>query len=135
MASFLTQTQRAKVRFFLGYPNLETRFTINSGIPMANYTALALEENMRSILDAESLLIITNVIDQIECLRNNINTARSRLKATKIYGAVDINNLEIDQLWVEDYRLCEQLSSLLAIPIYKHPAMDDGYSSMRIIGD
>ena len=135
MAQPLDQEQRAKVRFFLGYPNLETRYTINSCIPLVNYTALALEENMRSILDVPSLMIITNIINQIECLRNNINSARSRLKAVKLHGAVDLNNREIDQLWVEDYRLCEQLSELLAIPIYRHPAINNSSNTIRVIGD
>lgn len=117
----LTQEERAKTRYYLGYPNLESRNTTSLGLPIVYRTALLLEENMRSILDTFSYTIVQGLLADLAISRCKISAAKDRLSVTEIAYAVKINNKEINQLWQEDYRLCQQLARLLAAPIYSHP--------------
>lgn len=121
MAISLTQEERAKTRYYLGYPNLESRYILSLGLPMTYPTALLLEENMRSVLDTFSYTIMQGIIAKLDISRCKISAAQDRLAVTEIAYAVKINNKEINQLWREDYRLCQQLARLLAVPIYSHP--------------
>lgn len=121
MAIALTQEERAKTRYYLGYPSLENRSILSLGLPMTYPTALLLEENMRSVLDTFTYTIVQGIIAKLDASRCKINAAQDRLSVTEIAYAVKINNKEINQLWQEDYRLCQQLARLLAAPIYSHP--------------
>lgn len=121
MSFFLDEEYRAKARYYLGYPNLESRFTLQSGIPLAVPTQEILEVNMRNILDQFSLNMVIDLIDQIEESRCEIRKAKRRLKASEIAYTFKSNQYEISQLWSEDYKLVEQLSIALACPIYFHP--------------
>lgn len=122
MALALTQEQRAKTRYYLGYFNLEQRSIVDMGIPMLVGQQGILENNMRSILDTFSMTLITNLLDEIECSRANIVAAKQRLKASEVANTVKMNAYEIGQLWQEDLKLCLQLAQLLASPLYWHPS-------------
>lgn len=121
MAVALNQEERSKTRYYLGYPNLESRSLYVLGFPVTVPTALILEENMRSINDEFSLSSIRGILAQLDAIRCEINKARSRLKFTDVAYTIKSNIHEIDQLWDEDYKLCVQLSTFLSVPIFKHP--------------
>lgn len=117
----LNEDYRAKTRYYLGYFNLANRFILSSNQPVATAQNQVLEENMRNILDQASLDICVDVVDRITAIRCKIKEAKDRLSVQEIAYAVKMNNNEIEKLWNEDYRWCEQLAHLLAVPLYWHP--------------
>lgn len=122
MAESLTQEERAKVRFYLGYPNLEARHLYGSGYLLVAPTGLVLENNMRSIVDTFAIELIRDLLDQVETSRANITKALKRLKFQEIAYTIKANPYEVQQLWEEDYKLCRQLAQQLGSPIIQHPS-------------
>lgn len=117
----LTEEERSKTREYLGYFNLANRYILSSNQPIAVPQQQILEENMRNILDADSLLRLQALIVEIDAIRCQISSARSRLKITEIAFSMKLNIHELYMLWEEDYKLCERLAHLLAVPLYWHP--------------
>jgi len=121
MAEFLTQSERATVRQYLGYFNLETRYAISANQPLAVPGQEILEQNMRNILDEYSLEIVREIITEIKEIRCQISEARRRLKVSKIANTLTTNRYEISMLWDQDWSFCSQLAKLLAVQVYSHP--------------
>lgn len=121
MAESLTQEERSKVRRFLGYPNLETRYIISANQPLAVPGQEILEQNMRNILDSYSLTQVREVIEEIEEIRCQIKDARRRIKVEKIANTLTTNKYELSMLWDQDWKFVEQLARLLAVKVYSHP--------------
>lgn len=117
----LTEEERAKTREYLGYFNLANRYILSSNQPIAVPQQQVLEENMRNILDTYSLTILQGLIVDIDNIRCQIKNARTRLKVSDIAYSMKMNPHEIYMLWEEDYKLCERLAHLLAVPLYWHP--------------
>lgn len=121
MTFSLNEAQRSKAREYLGYMNLSNRYILSSNQPIVIGQQQILETNMRNILDQTSLDTVVDLLTEIENLRCQIKNARSRLKVSEVAYSVKMNPKEINQLWREDYKLCERLAHLLAVPLYWHP--------------
>lgn len=139
MSFSLDENYRSLTREYLGYFNLENRYILSSNQPIVLGQQQILETNMRNILDQVSLTRMIALIDEITTIRCQITSARSRLKVTEVAYSVKMNNKEIKQLWNEDYKLCERLAHLLAVPLFWHPSgrgLNPGSSgaSIPIIG-
>lgn len=121
MSFSLNQAQRAKTRRYLGYFNLATRYMVYANIPVAVGQQEILEQNMRNILDQTSLDMIVELIECIEASRCRIKAAHDRLAVSEIAYGPKMNKYEVAQLWNEDFKICEELAHLLAVPLYWHP--------------
>lgn len=131
---FLSEDNRAKVRLYLGYPGLAQRQTLTAGVPFTTPTGLLLEEAMRQILDLPTLELLNELIEDIDCSRQQIKAAKKRLKVSKVAYEIEMNQRELDKLWLEDYRLCRQLADQLACPIIRHATgRSDVYTSNMTI--
>jgi len=140
MAFSLDEEYRSYAREYLGYFNLENRYILSSGQPIVIGQQQILETNMRNILDQYSLNRVIAMIDKITESRCKIDKAKDRLKVSEIAYSVKMNPKEIAKLWREDYKLCERLAHVLAVPLYWHPTgrgINPGMSggNIPIVGD
>ena len=115
----LTDAEKQKVAYHLGYLGTSQGFSINLGIPAANqpmfivFTAL---ENIITLADAD---MYVSRIRQIIGIMDNIETkmiaAQDRLSA-KTAGEVELNPHETDKLEGEYVRWGYRLADVLGAP-------------------
>ena len=122
MAFSLNDEEKSKTRQYLGYFNLQIRSVIYANQVQAVPQQEILEQNMQQILDETSLKTIQDIIEEIDCLRCEIKNARKRLRVSEVAYSAKMNPYEISMLWQEDFKLCNQLAHLLAVPLYWHPS-------------
>lgn len=77
----LTQEERARIRYHLGFPNVGNQTILALGVPAAGHPAFLLETTMNNVLpEAEPTL--RGLIKQCDCVEAQLADARSRLKAS-----------------------------------------------------
>jgi len=122
--SALTQAQKAKARDYLGVTMLSTNQdprTYGSMIPYGISDGnLVMERNFNAILDATSLTIVGDLLDQIEESRAFITKARKLLIASKVEGAITVSKSMMRELWAEDYKLVSELANKLGTYVFWH---------------
>jgi hypothetical protein len=112
----LTSTEKAKVRFHLGYPNVQPIQTLYAGQPQARQTLFVLEYNMDAILPEAEPIVRDLVcqLDQIEC---QLAESRDRMQ-TESVGTVKMRKDEQRALEELYQRLAFRLADVLGTPIY-----------------
>lgn len=124
-----TTTEKAKVRKFLGFPGITSRHDLTSNVrPMASREGIALEKHLNDILDSDTYTLFQDFITKLDAIETKIVTAQGTSIAVDSVGKgeVVLNKKEVDRLWLEHYRWCEQLATLLGLEIRQHPLMKSG---------
>lgn len=120
MAVSLPDDYKAKTRLYLSYPMLTDRRRLYANQLIILPQHQLLETAMDSIFDEYTMELIKGIIDNITCIREQIQEARKRLSMTSIAYVGDLNNKEIAYLWKEDKGYCEELATQLQTPLYWH---------------
>jgi hypothetical protein len=138
MTVSLTEEERAKARYFLGYSGISSNFDPRSYFPSIpaglRDGTQTFENSIRSIIDNDTYAIIQSLLAQIESLRVSIGESATTLIADRIEGAVTLNKQRQNELWREDYRLCCLLANMLMVTVQWHPSMVSGYGTMGVRG-
>ena len=76
----LTQFERARIRYHLGFPNVGYTTVLGLGFPAAGQPAFLLEAAMSSLLP-EGESTVRYAIKQADCIEAQLAEARARMKA------------------------------------------------------
>ncbi len=79
----LTAVQKSKIRYFLGFANIETYLAIGLGFPSANQPLFVLQYAFDHLLpEAEPDLL--RVLQECICIEAQLSDSRSRLQTTAV---------------------------------------------------
>ncbi len=114
----LTDEEKQRVRYFLGYPSVQPAVGISFGVPKLIQTQFLLELAMEKILPIAENKIrqIIGVMDGIEC---RLIDAQDRL-AAKSLDNLTMRADETDALEAEYYRWGGRLADTLGVPFYAY---------------
>lgn len=114
----LTTQDREKIRYHLGYINVQPAASITFGVPRPQQTLFLVETAMSNILEESIPRVrqIVSVLDSIEC---KLIDAQERLKATEL-GELKLRRDETDALDKEYLRWASRLADLLGVPLYAY---------------
>ena len=88
----LTQQEKARIRYHLGFPNISAGTQLGLGFPAAGHPAYLLESAMDDILP-EAEPKVREVLAQCECIERQMMEAKRRLIASSV-GEVDLRGPE-----------------------------------------
>lgn len=120
MAFSLSEEHKAKVRQYLAYPYLADKRALYADQLITIPQNELLEKAMDSIFTEETKQVIIEIIENIDCIREQIKAARKRLSMKNIAYVGEMNNHEIAILWNEDLGYCKELANQLQVPLYWH---------------
>jgi len=83
----LTQEERARTRYHLGFPNIAAGAALALGFPAAGHPAYLLEAAMNDIVP-EAEPKFREVLHQCECIERQIMDAKKRLQAVSVGGVI-----------------------------------------------
>ena len=114
----LTPSERERVRYHLGYLNVQMAGSVQFGLPRPVQTLFILEEAMTQVI-AEGLdrvRRLLKVLDDIEC---RLIASQDRLAAKKL-GELETRENEPDLLEREYYRWGGRLADQLGVAFYAY---------------
>jgi len=114
----LTDQEKQRVRYHLGYPSLTDAASVAFGVPMMNQTNFLVESALTRLLEASLPQVrqISSVMDGIE---QKLIDAQDRLAAQKL-EELTLNNNEPDMLEKEYRRWGNRLADIVGAPIYPY---------------
>ncbi len=98
----LTEQERSRIRYHLGFPNVGYTTVLALGFPAAGHPAFLLEGAMNAILPAAEPNC-RDVIRQCDCIEQQMKDARSRMKA-RVVGEIILRSTEEIGDLEEQYR-------------------------------
>jgi hypothetical protein len=114
----LTPSERERVRYHLGYLNVQLAGSIQFGLPRPVQTLFILEEAMNQVIfeGLDRVRRLLKVLDDIEC---RLIASQDRLAASKL-GELETRENEPDLLEREYYRWGGRLADQLGVPFYAY---------------
>lgn len=114
----LTDEERQKVRYHLGYLSVAPAASLNFGMPRPIQTIFLVELAMDNILPVaiDKIRQIVGIMDGIEC---RLVDAQDRLSATSLDN-LSLRRDETDALEAEYYRWGGRLADTLGVPFYAY---------------
>lgn len=114
----LTDSEKERVRYHLGYPEVQPAASITFGIPRPIQTAFLVESAMNLLLPVaeDRVRSIVGVLDGIEC---RLIDAQDRLAAKRI-DSLELRDDEPSQLEAEYQRWGFRLADTLGVPVYAY---------------
>ncbi len=114
----LTEQEKERARYHLGYLNVQGAASIQFGIPRPLQTVFLLEQSFTSLIDAAlpRLRRILRIMDDIE---DQLIESQQRLSAKRLDG-IELRENEPDLLEREYVRWGRRLADLLGTPIYPY---------------
>lgn len=114
----LTDEEKQRVRYFLGYPSVTPAVGITFGVPRPIQTLFLVELAMNNLLSVaeDKVRSILNIMDGIEC---RLVDAQERL-AAKSLDNLTMRADETDALEAEYYRWGGRLADTLGVPFYAY---------------
>ncbi len=98
----LTEKERMRVRYHLGFPQVAFATILALGVPAAGHPAFLLESAMNDLLpEAEDRA--REVLRQCDCIEVQMTDARSRMKLERITGELIFRSREEIQDLEEQY--------------------------------
>lgn len=116
----LTDEEKARIRYHLGYPQTDPVSSIQLGVPAFGQTLFMVESAMNRI-PTSVIGIIRNLIQILDLTEANIIDAQSFLVA-RAAGEVDINPDHIPNLRAEYAQWAQKLADNLGAPINQFAA-------------
>lgn len=114
----LTQEERQKVRYHLGYPSVQPAASITFGLSTPIQTLFLVENAMNLILPVAENEVrrLIGILDGVEC---RLQAAQDRLAAKRI-DQLELRDDEPGQLEGEYRRWGYRLADTLGVPIYAY---------------
>lgn len=112
----LDAAEKERVRFHLGYPEVQPAASIQFGIPRPIQTAFLVEDAMSNIIEVavDRIRRILKIMDDIE---SKLVDAQDRLAAIQL-SDLHLRENEPDQLEHEYVRWGYRLADIVGVPIY-----------------
>ena len=133
----LNEQDRARVRYFMGYPNVDPHQAIQLGFPAATQAMFLVEQAMENLLPeaVERVLKIVTVLERIEAQEID---SLCRLKAQQL-GDMKLRNdndeaTEGDKLRGEAEAWKKRLASVLGAPLNVHQTQTTGLIPIQRMG-
>lgn len=116
----LSDADRARVRYHLGYINVQSVVSLGWGIPQPTQTLYLVEAAMSRVIPdiIPKILQILQIMDGVE---TKLVEAQTRLAAIAL-GSLKLREQEGDQLEHEYVRWGSRLADILGCPIYPYSA-------------
>ena len=126
----LSDGEKQRARYHLGYPALTTAASVAFGVPTMNQTNFLVESALLRLLEPalEQVRSICNTMDTIE---KQLVTALGRLRAEKL-GELELRGDECDALEGEYRRWGYRLSDVIGAPIYAYSRRYQGGGSNSV---
>jgi len=112
----LTDEEKARVRYHLGYPSVSTAASIQYGMPALTQTNFLVENVLGKLL--ESILPrVRGILVTLDGIEDKLVAAQDRLAATKL-EELTLREDETDKLEGEYRRWGHRLADICGCPIY-----------------
>lgn len=120
MAATLTDAEKDRIRYHLGYPSTEAIASASFGIPALRQPAFLIESAMNTLLEVSLPRVrqVLTILDNLEC---KLVEAQDRLAAEQL-GDLRTRSDELSRLEVEYNRWAMRLADIFAVPIYGYAA-------------
>lgn len=114
----LTDQEKERVRYHLGYPEVQPAASITFGIPRPIQTMFLVESAMNYLMPVaeDRVRSIIGVMDGVEC---RLIEAQDRLAAKRI-DSLELRDDEPSQLETEYQRWGFRLADTLGVPVYAY---------------
>ena len=114
----LSESDKERIRYHLGYLEVQGAASIQFGIPRPLQTVFLLEDAMNNVIERAIPRVqrILNVLDRIE---GKLEEAQDRLAAKRL-DSLELRENEPDQLEHEYVRWGGRLADILGVPIYPY---------------
>ena len=118
MSAPFTADEKARIRYHLGYLNVQEPTALSFGIPRPLQTVFLIESAMNNVIDAarDKVRQIIGIMDGVEC---RLVDAQERLAASKL-DTLTMRVDEPDALEKEYMRWGLRLADLLGVPPYPY---------------
>jgi hypothetical protein len=128
----LNDFERERVRYHLGYPQVQPAASIVFGVPRPIQTEFLVEQSMTFILPMaeDRVRKILTVMDGVEC---RLEAAQDRLAAMKL-DSLELRSDECGQLETEYQRWGFRLADVLGVPVYAYSTKYRGASTGKPSG-
>lgn len=125
----LSTQDREKIRYHLGYINVQPAASISYGMTRPVQTLFLVETAMSNVLEESIPRVrqMVSVLDNIEC---RLIDAQERLKALQM-GDLQLRPDETDALEREYLRWAQRLADVLGVPLYAYSARFSSLSMRR----
>lgn len=125
----LNEQDRARVRYFMGYPNVDPHQAIQLGFPAATQAMFLVEQAMENLLP-EAVERVLKIVSALEKMENQELDALCRLKAQQL-GDMKLRNdnnekTEGDMVRGEAEAWKKKLASALGAPLNMHQSQSTG---------
>lgn len=112
----LSQADRERVRYHLGYLDVQPAASLSFGIPKPIQTIFLVEDAMSNLIELSvpRVLRILGIMDDIE---QKLVDAQDRLAATSL-GDLKLRTTEPEQLETEYRRWGKRLANIFGVPVY-----------------
>ena len=116
----LTDEEKVRARYHLGYLNLGTPGSLVAGIPMPSQTIFLLDYNLNNILPAAEPLV-RDMLGRLDTTDRQIFEAQDRMQASSVEN-VTLRADESEALERNYVRWAMRLSDLIHVPLYPYSA-------------
>lgn len=113
-------TEKARIRYHLGYPNVSAHASLSAGVPLPLQPMFMVEDAMRLVLPEAEPLVRT-LLARLDQTDEAIFQAQTRLQADKV-DEITLRKDEPDALEREYLRQAMRLSETLHAPVYPFSA-------------
>ena len=116
----LTDAERERCRYHLGYPNISATTSIQFGLPAQRQMLFVLEQNLTNIIPSAEPRVRQQlgILDNLEC---RLTQAQQYLVAEKL-GEMTLAENHPDKLEKEYTRWAQRLSDEIGSPLYAFSA-------------
>jgi hypothetical protein len=120
----LSQAEKERVRYHMGYPQVQGAASLSFGIPRPIQTAFLLEDAMNNIIAAAEGRV-RDLLAKLDVTEANIFGAQTRMQAERV-GELTMRRDESQQLR-EEYKIwAERLADVLGCPLYAYSSKFNG---------
>jgi hypothetical protein len=116
MPSLLTDEEKTKVRFHLGYPNVTRMTVLTSELPAPRQLGFLLEPAMDALLP-DAVALVRQIICQMDKLECQLFESADRMQASAV-GNLKMRADEQDALEKLYVRFGRRLADVLGVPPY-----------------
>lgn len=129
----LTDDEKQRARYHLGYPSLNTLASIQLGVPALTQTNFLVENNLARLMES-ALPQVRSILKTMDDIELKLIDSQDRLAATQL-SDLYLNNNEANQLEGEYRRWGYRLSDIVGAPIYPYASryrMQGGVQNIAI---
>lgn len=114
----LSESDKERVRYHLGYLEVQGAASIQFGIPRPLQTVFLLEDAMNNII-ANAISRVQKILTVLDGIENKLIESQDRLAAKRL-DSLELRENEPDQLEREYVRWGHRLADILGVPIYAY---------------